>query len=109
MKVLILALFLLTSCTYDEWDWTPDVYGWVSDEGALVNVKGEKVTIGSPRFSHMYCFPPENIAELKANILKVDGSKGGHFEEEIEKIFLTLGLPEEINYEGCPWNQADCM
>lgn len=47
-------------------DWTPDVYVANNQQQNLINSKG--LTVG---YENMFCFDPQNMAELKAEIERI--------------------------------------
>lgn len=64
---------ILSSCTSFDWEAKP----WVGDSKSslLINYLGETIRCDQPAFDTMTCFDPDNIAELRTAIEKIENRK----------------------------------
>jgi len=74
-KILPLVLLVCVTSCGDEFSWSPRPYVGDSVSQSLVNSIGEVVRCDEPRFDSFTCFDPENIAELRTAIGRVENKR----------------------------------
>lgn len=87
---LLFVTFLVScsSCKRFNWDARPYVGNSVDQE--LVNAEGETVRCDQPAFDSFTCFDPENLAELKTAIDRINSKK---LREKLQRKYNNLALP----------------
>lgn len=74
-NVLRISLVCLVASSCTSFDWEPRPYVGDSQNQQLVNEHGETVRANQPAFDTFTCFDPENIAELKTAIDRVENRR----------------------------------
>jgi len=86
LNVFLISLILssCSSCKKFNWKAKP----WVGDSGSsrLVNELGQTIMCNEPKFDRMTCFSEENIAELVAEIKRINSKAGKAISKEVKRL-----------------------
>lgn len=87
---LFLILFSCASCN-DRFEWDAKPYAADSKAQHLINKNGETVKCNQSAFDDFIAFPSQNIADLKAEIDRINKKHGNKkMQREIDKVFREI-------------------